>query len=365
MFELSRAAQKLSGLAAWRDAHGEVIVAREARVDAQRSCAKRSKSEIRIAAGQDSVATLAHEAAHLISDDGHGPGFRRNQVEVLRVLAGAEAAARLAWAYTERGLELGTGGPWELEKPLCFDDLAKMASEGGKDLARSRMRRRVIRLLAKAQSTTEAEALSLRAKAFELAYRHGVEDALEWDAGEDEKIVEREILLGAGPFVAVRGALLGALARAYGCQVVGVKTTLGRLMYLSGFESDVARTRALFFELDVAGRRGMAEVGTSGNVTAFRRRWLAGYVSGVGESLEKIGGAMGNAPAGSKGSLVLVERVKLVDAYMKNRWKKVRKGAGPKVVMDEAFAAGRVHGRERAFSESLGAAPKALDRGGG
>lgn len=363
MFELSRAARRLAALGAWRAAGGAAIVVHEARADAQRSRAYRSRGEIRIATGQDSIATLAHEAAHLISDDGHGPKFRRGQVEVLRVLAGGEAAARLEWAYSEQSLELAGGEAWAVEKPLCADDLVNMASEGEKDLARSRMFRRVTRLLAKAQSTTEAEATNLRAKAFELAYRHGVEDALEWAGGEDEKIVEWEILLGAGPYVAVRGALVGALSKAYGCQVVGIKVSFGRLMYLSGFESDVARVRSLFFELDVAGRLAMASVATTGNVVAFRRRWLAGYVSGITESLEKVSASTEYEAPGSKAALVLVERGKLVDAYMKSRWKTIRKGAGPKVVVDGAFSAGQVHGRARTFSEQLGAAPKVLGRG--
>jgi hypothetical protein len=82
------------------------------------------------------------------------------------------------------------------------------------------------------------------------------------------------------------------------------------------------------------------------------------------ESLGKMATSTGYEVTGSKEALVLVERNKMVDDYMKRRWKKVRKGAGPSVVRDEAFVAGQAHGRARTFSEQLGAAPRVLGRGG-
>jgi hypothetical protein len=364
MFELRAVAARLCALQIWRRGGGGTIVVREARVDALRSSAHKSTSEIRIAAGQDSVATLAHEGAHLISGDGHGPEFRSRHVEVLRVLAGADASNKLREVYRGRGLGVGVGEVWHVEEPICRDVLAGLVGIGAAEVAKERMRRRVAGLLAKAQSTTEAEAESLRIKAFELAHNHGVVDALSWDVERSEKIIEREIFLGSGPYVAIRGGLLGALAGSQMCRVVWVATDGGRLVYLSGFEGDVARTRAMFLELDVAGRRAVGEVREVGNVVAFRRAWLGGYVAGITDALRGVAERAEESQGESGVSLVLVERGKLVDDYVKRRWGRIR-SVSLSTPRGAAFSAGRTYGRERAFSGELGVGVLSLGAGGG
>ena len=360
MFELRSFAEALSSRALWRRRGGGSIDVREARVDAGRSCARPGKCEIRIAAGQDSVATLAHEAAHLISHDGHGPAWRRTQLGLLGVLAGAEAPQRLEASYVARGL-LIEGESWEIpERGLCDLALAELFKAGKGELERDRAARRVSRLLAKAQSTTEAEANALRTKAFELARKAGVDAAMAPE-NKGEVIVEREIFLGSGPYVGLRGMLLGALAHSYSCQVIWITTSEGRVVYVTGYESDVYLVRTLFMELDVASRLALREVEVVGNALVFRRSWLGGYVAGIKESLKK---AVPTEAPGSGTSLVLVERAGAVDAWVSQRWGRVRRTRRPQISSLGAYEAGLESGRVRGRRDkSLGSTPLSLASG--
>jgi hypothetical protein len=70
------------------------------------------------------VATLAHELAHLVAQraagDGepaHGPAFRRADVTLAAALMGGAAAARLASAFLGAGLDLGPEEPGTLPTP--------------------------------------------------------------------------------------------------------------------------------------------------------------------------------------------------------------------------------------------------------
>jgi hypothetical protein len=66
--------------------------------------------EIRLADGQRTTATLAHELAHALAgvEAGHDATFRAAHVDVCALLAGGRAAAMLAAAYEVAGVAAGT-----------------------------------------------------------------------------------------------------------------------------------------------------------------------------------------------------------------------------------------------------------------
>lgn len=89
-----------------------------------RSSTARSRAtdcvEIRLADGQLTVATVAHELAHALAGiaDGHGERFRAAHVDVVALLGGATAGENLGAAYRSFGLpraERPWPAPWRAE----------------------------------------------------------------------------------------------------------------------------------------------------------------------------------------------------------------------------------------------------------
>lgn len=66
--------------------------------------------EIRLTDEQLTMGTVAHELAHALAGvaHGHGPRYRRAAVDVTALLAGADAAERLADAFGSFGVPAGT-----------------------------------------------------------------------------------------------------------------------------------------------------------------------------------------------------------------------------------------------------------------
>lgn len=103
---------------------GPPITVRAARRDAASSSTRcwgedgsRSRSEVRFAVGQLTVATAAHELAHALAgvDAGHGPTFRAAYVDVVTVITNVDSRARrrdlharqLSTAFAAAGLVIG------------------------------------------------------------------------------------------------------------------------------------------------------------------------------------------------------------------------------------------------------------------
>lgn len=76
--------------------------------------------EIRLAEGQLTTATVAHELAHALAGvpDGHGELFRAAHIDVCALLCGAESAGALALAYPAFGLAVAARtwpAPWRAD----------------------------------------------------------------------------------------------------------------------------------------------------------------------------------------------------------------------------------------------------------
>ena len=85
-----------------------------------RSRAGDTDVEIRLADGQLTAATVAHELAHALAGvaAGHGPRFRIAHVDVIALLCGSERAATLAATYESFGLLLDARvwpAPWRFD----------------------------------------------------------------------------------------------------------------------------------------------------------------------------------------------------------------------------------------------------------
>ncbi|MCU0259381.1 MAG: hypothetical protein MUE78_00030 [Ilumatobacteraceae bacterium] len=105
---LRRSADQLTASPWWP--RGPIPV-RAARSDAGSSSARVGPAgvEVRLAAPQQTVATLAHELAHVLAgvEHGHDAVFRRAHVDVVGALVGDEPAQWLAEAYEAFGLVVG------------------------------------------------------------------------------------------------------------------------------------------------------------------------------------------------------------------------------------------------------------------
>jgi hypothetical protein len=259
---------------------GATIV--EAAVTATSSKAVLSANEIRIAYGMDTVATLCHELAHFVCTDGHGPRFRGAVVELIRMVGGDTDAERLESTYRRHGLSLISPTPATAGNLGAFVLDQKPTDEG-------RHLRRVMALLSKANSTTPEEAELLRAKAFELSARHGISVA-HIEAvrkNEEANLVERWIRIGAGGYVTPRYSLLSALATSRCCETMWNNDRLGRVVGVFGHRNDVLEVEMLFSVIDRQARVEMMKVLTKGNTLHYRRAWLAGFVNGVEQSLQR------------------------------------------------------------------------------
>lgn len=94
----------------WRQTGAPPVVMRTARSSARSSSARTAGGavEIRLAGGQHDEATVIHELAHALAglEHGHDATFRRANIDVAAVVAGASAAGAVADAYRAFGLEV-------------------------------------------------------------------------------------------------------------------------------------------------------------------------------------------------------------------------------------------------------------------
>ena len=88
-----------------------MIAVEPARTDAQSSTTRRcddGHQKIRIAAPQCTALTFAHEAAHVLAgvESGHGPLFRRAEIDVVTALFGSSPAVWLRNAFAQMDLRV-------------------------------------------------------------------------------------------------------------------------------------------------------------------------------------------------------------------------------------------------------------------
>ncbi|MET0459257.1 MAG: hypothetical protein ABW195_08415 [Ilumatobacteraceae bacterium] len=96
----------------WGSCGGPSVEVVGARADAASSSARTARGPgvvVRLAPPQWTVATVSHELAHALAgvDHGHDERFRAAHVDVVAVLAGAEAAAVLGRSYGAHGVPPG------------------------------------------------------------------------------------------------------------------------------------------------------------------------------------------------------------------------------------------------------------------
>jgi hypothetical protein len=323
---------------------------RQARPDSRRSSASTAQWTIRFCHRHDTVATLTHELAHFSAEgDGHGPVFRRDHIDLIGLAAGPDASRRLARAYRLAGLAVADADPTLSgvddtgESGLlsaCGDVISAPAGDS------MRHAERVNKLLAKAATTTEAEAEALRSKAFELSVRHGIDAALLDAARGNSRIVERPLSLGAGPYVAARTLLVDIIARHLGCEVFWVSHRHGRTVTVVGYDSDATEVMALFAELDHAALLGALNAPLVGNRQSARRQYLFGFAAGVGRQLSQARQTEGLDDGTNPAALVLVERRQAVHDHVTAVHRPSAERAS-KVARDNgAYDAGRRDGQQ-------------------
>lgn len=176
---------------------------------------------------------------------------------------------------------------------------------------RNRLLARVRALLAKAESTPyEAEALAFTAKAQELMARHAITEAMLGEGGRDGGPGRRDFALDP-PYIDAKAFLLGAIAGVNRCQVVWSREPARAAVF--GYPSDLSATELLYTSLLIQATRAIAASGPVRDVTgtsrtrSYRRSYLLGFASRIGERLRAAAASTSDAVEGELGvSLVPV-----------------------------------------------------------
>lgn len=153
------------------------------------------------------------------------------------------------------------------------------ASESKLDLIRA--------LLAKAESTEFAgEAESLRAKAFELMAKFGIEQAMLASKGVDDLQATKALIVVKGPYHARRVMLLNGLTKAMRCRNVLMVPQLKRgqkapdsPVYVYGMPSDVERVKLMFQSLDLQMSDALAKSLKDKPAGVHGRTWTVNFIS--------------------------------------------------------------------------------------
>ncbi|MBK9180390.1 MAG: DUF2786 domain-containing protein [Acidimicrobiales bacterium] len=220
-------------------------------------------------------------------------------------------------------------------------------------------------LLAKAESCAAQfpdEALALVAKAQELMARYRIDDALLAGGPPDDRVVEVNVEVGAGPYVLARLRLLAVVAAANGVRLLTSRGWEGRIGHLIGHRGDVERAEALFTSLlTQSAAEALAappRPGAPAATVRWRRAFLFAYADEVGTALrqaeERAVAAAEAAPpqAGTPSvALVLADRGARVDAWVRDRYGRPGSMRPPRALTDPAGARA---GREAARRADLG-----------
>jgi hypothetical protein len=197
---------------------------------------------------------------------------------------------------------------------------------------------KIRKLLAKAEdpATTPAEAELYTAKAAQLIADYGIDEALlaHHDPSRDP-VGDRVVVLDA-PYAADKADLLGTLAAELRCRAVRrTRHTHGTRelsLHLFGHESDLQRVELLFTSLLLQTAHGLARtpVPPSEHKAAFRRSWMAGFTSAIGQRLRaaereaEAQAADRFRSSGTTAALVLADRSALVNAALHEEYPNLR-----------------------------------------
>jgi hypothetical protein len=177
---------------------------------------------------------------------------------------------------------------------------------------------RVRALLAKAESTTFAdEGDALVAKAQELIARHSIDQAL-LGAAQGAAPAGRRVGVD-DPYASAKATLLACIAHANRCRAVWIADL--RYVELFGFDSDLDAVELLFTSLLVQATSSMfasaERFGASSRRPSFRRSFIIGFASRIGERLREAAAASQAGAVADHGDAllpVLATRSDAIDA---------------------------------------------------
>lgn len=222
-------------------------------------------------------------------------------------------------------------------------------------------------LLAKAESTnSEHEAEMFRAKAFELAAKYGMENALETTPENPDVVQMREFVI-KGQYLLRRAMLLNVIVKALNGKAIRMGGSKGQeLMFVYAYSRDLDMIDMLWKSLDLqlasAVRNAYVPYGT--NARTFRTSFITAFASAVGLRLQEIYNRQKVEAANSVpgAALVLVTREENVEnayrvAHPKVRTTVVRTG------YNSGYDAGKTAGnRARLGGTGIGGGRAALGR---
>ena len=235
-------------------------------------------------------------------------------------------------------------------------------------------------LLAKAEATEfpdEAEAFF--AKASELVARYAIDEATIWAGAERsgrESPDELRMQIHA-PYIVQKSVLVGAVARAHGCQTIRLGHTSGgsaETVCVVGFPSDLRWVETLVTSLMVqltaamlaAAPRGLTASASAG----WRRSFIVGFASEVSDRLtaDRRDAVSATASATTAGgaptvAVVLASRAEEVRHDFRQRFPNVRSSWASAGRSRAGERAGRAAGRDASLSRDRLSGRRALGSG--
>lgn len=193
----------------------------------------------------------------------------------------------------------------------------------------ARMREKIAALLRKAESTNFGpEAEELVAKAHELMFRYGIEEAeLHAASGTRDAVVQ--IFLPAkkdGWFPQQRASLIHAIARNNRCKAVMEHDRVS----VNGFKTDAEWVRELYESLSLQMTMGVLEAEkewkaatrAKGILETKTVNFLSAYIGRIDERLSEVRKLAEKemAPTGSSTALVLADRTKEVESFVGEKY---------------------------------------------
>jgi len=203
---------------------------------------------------------------------------------------------------------------------------------------------RVRKLLAIAERTSnpnEADAFSRKAAELIAAHRIAPEQLR---AAPPSELGVLELTLGRGAYVRGRLALLGAVARAHGCQVVFEQREVGTTALVAGFRGDLLTTELLYHSLhtQAAGRMAGERRATPAATQQWRRAFLFGFADQIDTMLAVAARTARHEAHPSSAALpALRARERQVAEFARQRFGRVVAARRPKAAVATGWDAGR------------------------
>ncbi|HEX6514379.1 MAG TPA: DUF2786 domain-containing protein [Nocardioidaceae bacterium] len=212
---------------------------------------------------------------------------------------------------------------------------------------------KIRKILAKAEdpAASPAEAETYTAKAAELVAAYGIDRALLAETDPASDVVGDRVVVLDAPYALDKATLLGTVAHELRCRAVqrtryvaGAKQIS---LHLFGFDSDLQRAELLYTSLLLQATTALARTRPryGESVAAFRRSWLAGFTTAVGQRLHEAetraehdaerrdgerAGQAGTDRAGGDAAhrsvaLVLADRSEQVESAVEREYPRLRK----------------------------------------